>query len=420
MTRTFFMFLLGCSGALLEMSGEAQDRTSVAGESAAQALKTAAQAEAEQYNLHLGPVGYQVGAALRLGYTDNAFYSDTNRLNDFVINPEVTLAAFAQVSEINTVRISVGLGYEYYTKNSVLNADAPMINPDSELAFNLFVGDFHFRFHERFQYLQTLFINTSPSGQDILFNFNNVGIFTRWDNMAGVDLDWDLDRVIVSASYNHENFESSTESFKYLNRASEWFTASAAYLIGDNARVGVESAAGVHDYDTEVTLNDHWQVRAGPFVDLKLQEKINFRAGGGYDTAQYDSAGENSNFETYYAYGQISQTTRYFTHSLSAGRETLLGDNANNVLTTYVRYSISSPMIRNVDIGISGSVHFDKEYGGAFTENYTYYVAGLRVGYQIHKYWRTNLGYEFLLKESDLPGRDYYRNRVILGVSFAF
>lgn len=414
-----FFFLLGCGVAFLESSGEAQDQTSLTGESAEQALKAQAKAEAEQYNIRYGPVGFQIGTSLRAGYTDNTFYSNTNRLHDFIVYPEANLAAFVQVSELNTIKLSVGIGYEYYVKNHVLNGDAPLVNPDSELVFNLFVGDVHFRFHDKFQYQQTLFINTSPA-QEILFNFNNVGIFTRWDNMAGFDADWDLNKFIITLGYNHENFESTTESFKYLNRESEWLSGSVALRIGDQAKVGVEGQGSYHDYKTEITLDDHWRARGGAFVEVKSPEKISFRAGGGYDTARYDAPGADSDFKTYYAYGRVSQETRSFTHSLTGGRESRLGDNANNVESDYVRYWISSPVARNFDLGAGGSVHFDKEYGGAFFEKYTYYLASAKVGYQIHKYWRTEVGYEYLMKHSDLPFRDYYRNRATIGVSFTF
>ena len=167
-------------------------------------------------------------------------------------------------------------------------------------------------------------------------------------------------------------------------------------------------------------MNDHWQVRAGPFAEVQLPESITLRGGGGYDTARYDSLGAGSDFETYYAYGRVTQQTRLFTHSLSAGHEHLLGDNANNLETTYVRYAISTDLLEHWEPGIYGSWHMDKEFGGAYLENFTYYIVGARVGYQFHKYWRTDLSYEYMLKNSDLAFRGFYRNRVTLGVTFTF
>ncbi len=119
-------------------------------------------------------------------------------------------------------------------------------------------------------------------------------------------------------------------------------------------------------------------------------------------------------------YVKIQQETRLFTHALTAAREHLLGDNANNLRTTRVRYSISSPVLNHVDLGANLSINFAEEFGGAFREKFTYYRAGLTIGYQFHKYWRTDLGYDFYLKESNLPLRDFARNRLAWDLAFRY
>src|SRR5439155_10397540 len=137
--------------------GQAQNRGSLAGEEAAQALKRSI--SAEDYNLKYGPVRFQTEATLAAGYTDNVFYSEKNRRNDFLLNPEVDLNALWPITELNTLRLSLGIGYEWYLNNTVLNSDVPLINPDSELVFNLFVGDFRIKLHEKVSYQQSLFFN---------------------------------------------------------------------------------------------------------------------------------------------------------------------------------------------------------------------------------------------------------------------
>src|ERR1043166_6530665 len=114
----WFVFFVACGGTVLERMAWAQDRESLSGEKAAQALKETAQAEAEQYNIRYGPLNLRTGARVRVGYTDNVFYTELDRKNDFVIMPEVNLGAFMQISEINALRLSLGVGYEYYVKNS--------------------------------------------------------------------------------------------------------------------------------------------------------------------------------------------------------------------------------------------------------------------------------------------------------------
>jgi hypothetical protein len=417
--RLSALVLLGCGGLLPATVGQAQPRESMAGEEAARELKQSI--EAEPYNLEYGPVRFRTQAQARLGYTDNLFYTDTDRKEDLLVNPEVDLAALYPVTELNTLRLSLGIGYEWYLKNHSVNSDAPLINPGSELAFNVFVGDFVIKLHENFSYQQSLFFNSFPGDNVRFFNFNDVGQFTRWDNLAGFNVDWDLNRVVLSAGYDHENFSSSTTQFEYLDRASELFNASAAFQLGDKVKAGVEGQGSWNRYDQETVLQNNWRGRGGPFAEATLQQGITVRGGGGFDTAQFDSSAlDNSEFKSYYAYGRIRQETRLFAHSITAGRENLLGDNANNLRTTYVRYAIDSPAIHHFDLGASFSVNFAKEFGGTFEENYTYYLVNARVGYQFHKYWRTGLGYEIALKDSELALRDFHRNQVTWDLTFIF
>ena len=73
-----------------------------------------------------------------------------------------------------------------------------------------------------------------------------------------------------------------------------------------------------------------------------------------------------------------------------------------------------------MDVEANVSYNFDKEFGGIFAETFSYYGAGFRVGSQFHKNWRADLSYEFRLKESDLPLRDFHRNRVTLAATYSF
>jgi len=409
---------MGCRMTFASEAGYDRARESMAGESAARAFKRSI--ENEEYNLRFGPVRLRTGASLSGSYTDNVLYSHDAK-EDYLVRPEISLAASWPITELNALRLSLGLAYEWYAKNHELNADAPLVNPGSELVFHLFVGDFRIQLHERFSYQQSLFFNSLSSENGGFYNFNDVGTFSRLNNEAGFDVDWDLNKVVLSAGYNHENFISTTDSYDYLDRASEWFSASARFSLGDKAQTGLEAQAGLHNYARETTLNDNWRLRVGPFVEVTLMEKVQLRAGGGFDMARYDaSAPGNNNYESYYGYARIRQETRHFSHSLAAGREHLLGDNANNLRTTYARYSISSPIVAHLDLEANLSVNFAEEFGGTFEEEFTYYGAGFRLGSQFHKYWRADLSYEYRLKDSDQVARDFHRNRVTIGVTYSF
>jgi hypothetical protein len=415
----FLLALIACGGLFSEDQACAQTRESLSGESAAQALKRAL--AAEPYDLNFGPVKANVGASLGVNYTDNVFYTE-NREHDVMIRPEITLGALWPISDLNALRLSLGISYEWYLINPTLNAHAPLINPDSELSYHLFVGDCHLRFHENFSYQESLFFNTFTGNQPF-FNFNNVGTFARLDNKVGVDATWDLNQVLLQAGYYHEDFVSRSSQFDYLDSFSEWFNASVGYRLGDKALAGVEGKASLHYFDQQTILNDHWRGQTGPFLEVTLLEGVTLRTGGGYSMARYDAAGSGtSDYDNYYAYGRISQRTLLFTHSVEGGHETVPGENANNLRNTYVRYSITSPIVEHVELGANFAANMAEEYGGpsGFDERFTYYTAGFHAGWQFAKQWRTELSYQYILKDSDLADRNYQRNRVTLAVLWAF
>ena len=289
------------------------------------------------------------------------------------------------------------------------------------MVFNIFAGDFRFRLHDKFSYQQTLAFNDQSADQTRIYNFNDVGRFDRFDNFVGPRVDWDLNKVILSVSYDHENFVSTTEQFKYLDRASEWFTGTFNYLLGKQTKVGLETQAGLHNYDYQTIMQDNWRDRVGPFAEMRLPEGLFLRAGGGYDMARFDRAAIPENdYDNWYAYAKLGQELRWLSHALSAGRETVIGDNANNLRNTYVRYSVSSEAIKDLFLEGNLAANFSKEFGGEFYEQFIQYVAGFSVGYQFHKYWRANLGYEIFFKDSDTPQRSFHRNLVSLDVTFKF
>lgn len=410
--------LLGCGGMFANVASHAQTRESLAGESAAEKLKRSVLEES--YNVRLGPVRFRTGARLGVSYTDNVFYSNHTE-DDLLVNPEVDLDALWPVTEFNQLKLSLGLSYEWYANHDALNADAPLVNPGSELDFNMFVGDVRLRFHERFSYQESLFYNNLTGDNIRFYNFNDVGTFARFDNDVGVAAIWDLDKVVLNLGYHHENFISTTSSFEYLDRASEWFSASADYRLGDHVKTGGEGWVDLHDYEDETILDDNWRMRLGPFVEAALMEKLTLRAGAGYDSARYSGdARESSDFDTWYGYVKVRQETRRFSHALTVGRENRLGENANNLRTDYARYSINSPVFAHTDLEANVSVNFAEEFGGAFDEDFTYYVMGFRVEYHLNDYWSAELGYEFLAKDSNLPLRDIDRNRVTLATGFTF
>jgi len=154
---------------------------------------------------------------------------------------------------------------------------------------------------------------------------------------------------------------------------------------------------------------------------MRLPAGIILRAGGGYEIARYDSsAAPGNDYDHWYAYGKISQELKWLTHSVSVGQGTLLGDNANNLRTTYLQYAISSDGIKNFELEGNFTVNFSKEFGGSYFEEFTQYVTGARIGWLFHKYFRAGVAYQLFLKNSDTPGLSFCQNLVSVDMTFRF
>jgi hypothetical protein len=398
----------------------AQDerRESLAGEAAA---RSARKGEVPPgYNLRYGPVAFSVHASMRTELYDNAFYSELNRRMDIVLRPECKLNALWPISELNSLSLSLGIGYQRYLNNTVLNTDRPLISPDSDLALTVFAGDFRIKLHESFSYQESPYLGSYSYQSPEFFNLNDIGKFSRFENTAGTTVDWDLHDLILSFSYDHENFWMDEARFRYLDRASELLVTSATFLVAPAIKPGLEASAKWHDLQTETRLHDQWRASVGPFLDLRLTLYLNLHLGAGFDTSQIrgSAAKEES---TWYAYGKfIHRVNQYLSHSLAAGHENQLGWNADYIQTDYVRHGLTWTVNRYLDLGTYWAANFAKETGRIFLERYQYYQAGMTWTYIFDKHWSASLQYSFLAKESNLIRRDYYQNRFAVGLAFRF
>jgi len=408
---------LGVTSIVPQVVAQEVARDSIAGE------KTAAKSKKGEtpvgYNLHAGPVSFSVQASLRTEFNDNVYYTEAQRKQDIIIRPEVKIGSFWPITDLNSLSLNLGIGYARYLQTDALNSSTPLISPDSELLFNLYVSDFRFQFHERFSYQETVYIDASQYRNAQFNNLSGVGKFGRFENRAGITMDWDVYDLLVSVRYDHETVAVTTDPLKYLDRQSELFSASATYRISEKIKPGIETDASINDY-RYTRLHDQWRASAGPFLDVGLSPNTKFRTGAGFATIQDVSQGPVLGSDnTYYAYARINNTlNQYLVHSLDVGHINQLGYNAVNNALTYGRYEAIMYLVRNVDVNLHFMIGFGDEYGGTFKEEYTLYQPGLVVGYRFAQRWRATLSYDFLRKDSDLQYYSYYQNRLLLGVSY--
>jgi hypothetical protein len=406
------------------------------------------------YNLLLGPVRFRVGASVGLEYNDNINYSDDGTAvvpnpfgppgsfttihvsseEDFIVTPNLTLDAVWPITQLNTLRLDLGIGYSFYLDHNDNNTDYLLVAPKSQLAFDIFVGDFRINIHDKFELQQ------DPVEEGALSNVVDYG---RFENTAGLSVLWDLNKLLFQVGYDHYNFISTTSQFDYLNRNSEIVYGSAVIIINPTISVGPEGNAVFTRYDDNF-LNDNEEYSVGGFIEAQITNNLKVRAAGGYQWIDFDNnfvtlpfgpftvtVPDNKNLRDYYVNGLIGhRINAQLSQTISAGHESQLGVNSNYIKLNYVRHTLTWNLIRNTLLSTE-FFYEDAEESGGFagifspvplgTGEHFHRIGGaITLGYQLTPHITLGVRYQGTSKDSDLTLRDYNQNRVSIDGTYSF
>lgn len=409
----FAIFVLGALSAFLP-TAQAQDavRPSLAGEIAAESRRQ--DIENIPYNLMTGPIKYRLSATLGFEYNDNINLSENSPESDVIIHPQVDINAIWPVTALNTLRLDIGLGYAFYLSHSEQNTNGTLLAPHSQLAFDLFIGDFRINFHDRFSLQQ------DPIDQ---IQVSNAVDYGRFENYAGVSVVWDLNKAVATLSYDHYLFLATNTDFDYLDRNAEQLTGSLAFTLTTTTSAGFETSFVYTYYDQNV-LNDSRALTAGVFVESQLTNYLKFRVAGGYQLLDFDNTGsvfDSHSLDDYYANILIShRLNAYITQTLSAGHESQLGVNSNSIELNYIRHTVNWNIIRNTILQTEVFYEDADDSGGFLNEHLHRFGGALTVAYQLTPHVTVGLRYQYTQKDSDVPDRSYAQNRVSLGATYSF
>ena len=397
------------------------------------------------YNLLLGPVRFRVGASVGFEYNDNVTYSEVNEQDDFIITPNLTLDAIWPITQLNTLRLDLGAGYSFYLDHSQYDTDTILIAPKSQLAFDIFVGDFRINLHDRFQ------VQQDPIQQGALSNVVDYG---RFENTAGISVLWDLNKLLFQVGYDHFNYLSTTNRFDYLDHSSEIVYGSAAYIVNPTITVGVEGNGVFTNYDqgtSNGSLNDNDEYSAGGFIEAAVTNNLKVRVAGGYQWMDFNNGfvlfpvptpfgtfvlptPDHKNLEDYYVNGLIGhRINAQLIQTLSAGHENHLGIQSNYITLNFVRHTLTWNLIRNVLLSTEFFFEDAEESGGPLNATLFTVLSGQRtgehfqriggaitLGYQLTPHVTLGLRYQNTSKDSDVFLRDYNQNRVSVDGTYSF
>ena len=406
-------------------------RDSLAGADVAEARRPSI--EEQNYNLKVGPVRFLASAYAGAEFNDNINYSEVNRTSDVLVRFGVNLEAIWNITRLNTLDVTIGVGYLRYIDNPNATDTNVVIAPGSQVAFDLYIANtYRLNFHDRFDLRQDPIDNPTLS---------NVTDFARFTNTAGVTLVADYNKLVITAGYDHFNYLSLNDTYDFLDRSAEQFFGSIVFNVAPRMYLGVEGTVAVTDYDRNFN-NDSVGGTAGLFFDMTVNPNLRFIARGGYQWANFDSpsgpvgltfvpggaafnfngaSGDTSDLNSFYANLTIeNRLNAYLTQTLSVGRENALGLTSNFVEINYVRWNAQWRVLNNVSVGTGAFYEHDSESGGIIDETLDRYGFDVSLGYDFNRRFSALFHYAYVNKDSDRAFRSYYQNRVGVDVNYRF
>jgi len=384
----------------------------------------------QHFNVLLGPVGLRFNTSLGLEATDNVYLRDNDRQADLIIRPQFNMFSAWRVTEKNTLTLGLGVGYAKY-----LNAteyDSLLISPDTDLSFDLYVGDFVINFHDRFDYSQD--VSSDPTVSD-------TGGLSRFENTAGVLVTWDLNKAVLTFGYDHRNFIATEPQDDRLTHSAELFTVSAGLKLRPTILTGLELGGGLIDYgipssNNQLPLQDNQHIAIGPFLSSQLSEYTTLRLSGGYviyDVDPYPASLTSqpgfgyltnvpSQIDAFYAYVSLRQRAgNLVSHTFSFGRSLQIGLASDLVDVWRVQDTANWNLLRKTSVATTVSYEHARTSAVSSTgETLDRYGFGITLGRRLTEKMSGTLGYQFYLKNSDLANSDYLQNRLVLNLVYTF
>lgn len=424
--------------------GQDAIRPSLAGEAAAEARRQSI--DKIPYNLQVGPIKFRFSATMGIEYNDNINLAEdgsflfasvggpilitTEPQSDVILRPQVNINALWPITQLNTLRLDLGIGYAFYLDHSDNNTNAILLTPGSQIAFDIFVGDFRINLHDRFS------IQQDPISEAQL---SNVADYGRFENLAGISVLWDLNQAVVTLGYDHYNFVALNDDFEYLDRNADIFSGSVGFTPTSTMTVGVEGSATNTYYDMNV-LNDSLAYSAGLFLETQLSPNLRVRLAGGYQWIDFDNNGivnDLQDVNDYYANLVLShRVNSVFTHNIAIGHENTIGVNSNYVTLNYARHTATWNILYHTLLTTELFYEDAADSGGMGTgllpgpglpifnpfvgENFHRYGGAISLGYQLTPHVTLGFRYQYTQKDSDQPLRDYRQNRIALDGTYSF
>jgi predicted porin len=385
-----------------------------------------AHAQQPQGNFRIGDLILDLRGSFEVEYNDNVNFSNNNKQTDIILRPGFTLSGFYQVSDINSISLELGVAYEQYIFHPNLSSytNFATVSPDSQLAYTFLINQFTIKLYDSFDYSaqpSDAFAEDPNTGKII----TNVQSYARFMNQVGVNVDWDLDRLVLYAGLYRADVFPQQEQFSFLRRWQYTASLGGRYSLSPTLTAGF----GVNytlDYYQEDLQSDSGSLFFGPTLQWKPVPNWTFTFTGGYVMYNFTNTGTNGDTsQPSTVTGEltvINKLTDTIDQTLTLTRASSFGYVSNTVDINRVAYQVSWKIEPKSLWTTKAWAYYEwgNDSGGTSPEDYSKFAVSPELDYDMSKKTSLYLSYQYTQKYSNFADRVYNQNQVIFGIKHEF
>jgi hypothetical protein len=393
----------------------------------------------DNYNFAAGPLRFSMAAGFGVEFNDNITLSDDDRKSDIVLRPSLNIDAVWAISELNTLRFSLGASYAKYLNHSEFDSEGLLISPTSELEFVFMVGSVKFTARDRFSYQE------DPYDIPVL---SNEARYRRFENQIGIRADWEMNSsVTLTGGYDHLDLWTGDSAFSDQDRSIDTFFLKPSFALTPSLRTGVVASYSFINFDSS-SRADGDSLMVGPFIEWQVTDATSLYLEAGFQQLKYDgdytpdrfvravgdeldlgpegedfvaaALRDSEDSESYYVRFEVTnKPSEIFQHRLSASKTAEIGFFSNYYDLYHVEYSAEWTGLRKT--AISPTVFYEYyETSGALGEEAKRVGAAVGIRHYLTNSVTLGLDYRFLHKDSNFEGADYTQNLGFLSIYYKF
>jgi len=376
-------------------------------------------------NFRIGQMRFDLRSEAGLEYNSNLGRSGDRATSDVIAQVGLDLRGAWDLTEINQLTLRIGARYDKYFNNSELDSSRNflILSPDTELAFQLQVGNFSFRIFDRLTFSQDpgeqRFVDPSTGN-----TVGDVIAYNRFDNTLGINGLWDINPFWqAGGGLRRRDVVPIDSEFDFLRLTEHRLNLSLTHLLAANMRLGLFGT--VSDVSYRENFQPDGQTYAGgvfahwePTAFLEVESQV------GYFTGKFDREGLSQDRSDPSGMNGSLLFRNYlrsdFEHSLAFSRDFSLGTVSNTVRVEDVAYRIAYSGFERSSV--DGGVNYTRgrESGGISPERYNRWTFRLGTGYALSTQLTFRVSYRYTTNDSNLPIRDYNQHVTSLRFQYDF